>query len=964
MRADAKQLIAVNTPDNRLEIFNIGKHGKLQAAGSVPVGLEPVAVAIHPNGQAWVVNHLSDSVSVVDLNSQPPKVVRTLLVGDEPRDIVFAGENKDRAFITTAHRGQHRTDPSLEGVPGAGDPQLSSPSVPRADVWVFDTNDTGNTFGGTPLKIVELFGDTPRALAVSPDGHYVYAAVFHSGNQTTAIHEAVMCNGFTDDRQGQTPCMVADGISSPAGLPYAELPGGRPGPGTNAYGQPQPWTSLIVQYDQESGEWRDEQGRNFSNAVRFNLPDHDVFAIDSTTLESVAQFDHVGTVLFNMAVNPVNGNIYVSNTEANNATRFEGDGNLTWSTVQGSFAKAQITVINPNNDSVTPRHLNRHINYDKLKQRKGTRNHSLATPLEMAVTSDGKWLYATAYGSSRIGVFRTHELENNALWDGKKREFNPRRISRRYIDVSGGGPAGIILNEQQGVAYVATRFDNGISTIDLIQNREREHLQMFNPEPDSVIAGRPVLYDARTTSSNGEASCAGCHVFGDQDSLAWDLGNPDMPNTETPLDIKLEHTFEWDCLYNGFEDPGCQFSLIVNGDGELRTLASMKGPMTTQTLKGLSNSGHMHWRGDRANGYFGSHTEGDYDEKTSFKNFIVAFEGLNGMKVKLPDDVKARKKGAKVRQLEQDVDRFADFMLQVALPPNPIRNLDNTLSPLAQVGADFFDGPRRSDGLAEDISGQGQDGFTCEGCHRVDPAKGFFGTDGDAAYTLEVQLTKTPHLRNAYTKVGMFGLPDREGFMESHTKEHQGDQIRGFGVLHDGATDTFLNFLKGSVFDNGQQRGGFDIGQGEGHVGIPDMQVRRGLEQYMFEFESDLAPIVGQQLTIDSTPRTGELERLQLLEQRAATPFTSKILGGEVTECDLVASAAVEGYNRGWLYDPSSQTYQSDSVLEQGLSRSQMLQLARTGGQAVTFTCTPPGSGQRIALDRNMNAVFDGDEYY
>ena len=49
----------------------------------------------------------------------------------------------------------------------------------------------------------------------------------------------------------------------------------------------------------------------------------------------------------------------------------------------------------------------------------------------------------------------------------------------------------------------------------------------------------------------------------------------------------------------------------------------MKGPMTTQTLRGLANSGPMHWRGDRSNGFFGVGT----DEALSFDNFIVAFAG-------------------------------------------------------------------------------------------------------------------------------------------------------------------------------------------------------------------------------------------------------------------------------------------------------------------------------------------------
>ena len=63
------------------------------------------------------------------------------------------------------------------------DPQLTTPGVGRADVWVFDADNLGATLGGTPLTIVTLFTDTPRALAVTPDGTTVYAAGFHSGNQ-------------------------------------------------------------------------------------------------------------------------------------------------------------------------------------------------------------------------------------------------------------------------------------------------------------------------------------------------------------------------------------------------------------------------------------------------------------------------------------------------------------------------------------------------------------------------------------------------------------------------------------------------------------------------------------------------------------------------------------------------------------------------------------------------------------
>src|SRR5690606_14360699 len=358
MSPDGTRLYVVNTPDARLEIFALGAGG-IAHVGAVPVGLEPVAVAMRGNNEAWVVNHLSDSVSIVDVSASPPRVKRTLLVGDEPRDIVFAGP--DRAFITTAHRGQHRSHPSLDGVPGAGDPQLTTPGVGRADVWVFDADAPGSGFGGTPLAILNLFGDTPRALAVTPDGGTVYAAVFKSGNQTTTVSEGAVCNGF----HTAGPCTV-DGRM---------MPGGLPPPSTNVEGEPAPETGLIVKYDPDTDAWRDPLGRDWSNAVLFDLPDEDVFAIDAATLTQTAVYNSVGTTLFNMAVNPVSGALYVSNTEARNEVRFEGPGIFGGSSVVGHLAESRITVVTPG--GVFPRHLNKHIDYDISPAPVGTSAHSL-----------------------------------------------------------------------------------------------------------------------------------------------------------------------------------------------------------------------------------------------------------------------------------------------------------------------------------------------------------------------------------------------------------------------------------------------------------------------------------------------------------------------------------------------------------------------------------------------------------
>src|SRR4051812_8940 len=368
---DRQHLFAVNTPDNRLEVFRVQSRALIHTA-SIPVGLEPVAVAVRNDHEVWVVNHLSDSVSVVELDERDGdltgQVARTLLVGDEPRDIVFAGPGRKRAFITTAHRGQN--------IPF--DPQLTTPGVGRADVWVFDAEALGGVLGGTPLTIVTLFTDTPRALAVTPDGSRVYAAGFHSGNRTTSISEVSIPDGFGPD--------------------------GAPGPTTNAEGRPAPEIGTIVKWN--GSHWVDSLGRPRDEHVRFSLPDKDVFVLDAMANPprqlggAAGFFQGVGTILYTMAVNPVNGKVYVANTDANNSDRFEGPGTFAGHSLRGHLHESRITVLSPGggNAAVAPRHLNKHIDYDHCcaPNPNPENDRSLAFPLGLAVTGNGTTLYVAA----------------------------------------------------------------------------------------------------------------------------------------------------------------------------------------------------------------------------------------------------------------------------------------------------------------------------------------------------------------------------------------------------------------------------------------------------------------------------------------------------------------------------------------------------------------------------------------
>jgi DNA-binding beta-propeller fold protein YncE len=732
---DGRHLYAVNTPDNRLEVFRIHGQGLVHAA-SIPVGLEPVAVAARTNREVWVVNHLSDSVSIVAIDPHggdlTGHVERTLLVGDEPRDIVFAGPGRKRAFITTAHRGQN--------IPF--DPQVTTPGVGRADVWVFDAQRLGNALGGTPLTIVTLFTDTPRALAVTPDGFRVYAAGFHSGNRTTIVPETSIPDGFGPD--------------------------GVPGPTTNAEGIAAPEVGSIVKWN--GAHWADTLGRSRDSFVRFSLPDKDVFVLDAMAnpprqvAGASGFFQSVGTILYTMAVNPVNGKVYVANTEANNAARFEGPGTFAGESLRGHLHESRITVLSPQG-GVAPRHLNKHIDYASCCAPipNDENDRSLALPQGMAVTDDGKTLYVAALGSSKVGVFSTAQLEADT--------FVPDAAS--HISLSGGGPTGLVLDDDRKLLYVMTRFDNGISIVDTARRLEAEHVRMHDPEPPSVMIGRQVFYDARLSSSHGDSSCASCHVFGDFDSLAWDLGNPDGVVFDNPGPFITE-------LLN-----------IVTGQPMEPLFHPMKGPMTTQSLRGMAGHGPMHWRGDRTGGNDAPSEQpdsGTFDERAAFDKFNGAFPDLLGRHAVLP---------------QEDMDAFTDFVLQVTYPPNPNRPLDNVLTADQEAGRQLFSTTNCGIPSAPEQNGAV---LTCTSCHVIDPnanpgtAKpGLFGSGSLSGFDFNPQLFKTPHLRNLYQKIGMFGNAENPGFLGGDNG-FKGDQVRGFGLLHDGNVDTAFRFVHGISF--------------------------------------------------------------------------------------------------------------------------------------------------------------------
>ncbi len=829
---EGARLFVANTPDNRLEIYNVTPAALIHV-GSVPVGMEPVAVAARSATEVWVVNHLSDSISIVDLSAADriPRVVETLLVGDEPRDIVFAGPEGDRAFITTAHRGQHSPFP-FDSLVSEG----------RTDVWVFDANDRS-----APLTVLQMFGDTPRPLAVSPDGNTVYAGVFYSGNKTSVLHRETVLGQIGD-------------------------------PETNIDGVPAPLDVGLIVKDDGEGRWFDGNGMEWTNSVRMSLPDYDVFVIDAAaeTPVEIDSISGVGTTLFNMAVSPTGNELFVSNLEARNIVRFEGVGEFAPTTVRGHFIENRISVVDLQNDNaVLPRHLNKHIDYDLELGTPEENAASLATPLEMLFSPAGDELYVAAYGSAKVGIFDTAELIADS--------FTPDPAN--HIELSGGGPSGMVLDAARNRLYVLTRFNNSISVVDLESRAEIDTVSMFSPEPAVVTDGRRFLYDARYTSARGDSSCAGCHIFGDVDHLAWDLGDPDGAVFENlnPLILPLPPQIP-------------------------KEFHPMKGPMTTQSFRGMDNHGPMHWRGDRSGA--NDPDSGDpFDTVAAFRAFNGAFFGLIGR-----EDVLA----------DEEIQAFAEFALTINYPPNPIRSLNNQLTPVQQRGLEAYNNVL-SDGTQ-----------TCNDCHTVDEQAGFFGTSGFSVIRMaggEIrQPLKIPHTRNMYTKVGFFGRS--RGFDDIPPPPTLGPQIRGFGFTHDGSWDTLFNFLQDFTLDD-------------------DIQ-RREVVDLVMAADAELLPVVGQQVTLSqgNVPQVrGQL--VTLLQQAAVT--------APRPACDLIDKGIWGGEARGAVREENG-TFRTDREGEGPLGVRALLQISQRPGQSLTFTCVPPGSGERMGIDRDEDGILDADD--
>ncbi len=626
LSADGTRLFAVNTANNSLSVFDVAQPRSPRLIVEIPVGTGPVSVNAHTDDEAWVVNQASNSVSVASVSKGIVTDTIRTGAGSEPMDVVFAGPNQ--AYISCSRNNQ---------------------------IAVFDV--TTHAL----IRNLPVFGASPRALAVSPDGNTVYAAFAISGNATT---------------------IIPDFLAPPQPPP------------TNKKLPTPPQVALIVAAS--DSQW--------SSYITFKMPDNDVVRIATGVSPTVAgYYSGVGTINLGIAVNPVTGDLFVANTDALNLTFFQPR-------LRGHWVNNRITRIQVANSQITPFDLNPNINYKILPNPAALRT-ALAQPAAVVFDPSGNFMYVAAFGTDRVAQVDT---------SGKVLSFvevsGPGGSGTKADPRHKRGPRGLALNAVSQTLYALNRISNTVSIIDTSRMLKSGEIPVgADPTPPFIKEGRGFLYDAKL-SGNGTGACASCHVDADMDHLAWDLG-----------------------------DRGGSMTQIVQ-HGRIINFHPMKGPMMTQTLRGLLNLSPYHWRGDFPD----------------FPAFNLVFDELMGSS-----------------QLSKaDIAAYTRFVNSILFLPNPNENLDRSL-PTSLAGGNPVAG--QMDFLTIPGSGSGQ---TCNGCHSSNPGP---GTNRIVKGSFLPQPMKVPELRNVYQKL-------------LYTR-HDASTIDGFGMEHDGHLSTAGDLLALPLFN-------------------------------------------------------------------------------------------------------------------------------------------------------------------
>jgi DNA-binding beta-propeller fold protein YncE len=589
------------------------------------------------------------------------------------------------------------------------------------------------------------------------------------------------------------------------------------------------------------------------SVIQFTMPDNDVAEIDVATMTSNRYFTRIGTVNLGLAVQPGSGALFVANTDARNLVHFE-------SNLKGFFSTNRVSRVDVSSGLSTPYDLN--PGFDPANFTLANRTNALSQPTALVFGPSGAFLYLAAFGSDRIA--RMDAASGSVL---ARIELCPTASGSAVDSRHMRGPRGLAL--KPGVAlYVLNRVSGTISIIALPGETVACEIPIgsCDPTPSVIRQGRGFLYDAKH-SANGTVSCATCHVDAEMDMLAWDLGDPGgQPETHESITVIAFGTLQTNTT----------------------TVHPMKGPMVTQTLRGLDSLDPFHWRGDR----------------TNFTHFNLAFTNLLG--------------GTALS--DSDMNAYRDFINTIRFEPNPNQTLDRQF-PASLPG--FAGNPQTGlTNFINNFTGNFASNLTCATCHGFTAGTSRLIINGDSFQVF--QDFKVPHLRNVYQK-------------QNYNPTPGASSIGGFGLTHDGAFRNAFDFLSRPFFQ----------------ALSTDTDSKTHLNAFLQCFDTGISPAVGYARTLNSTNVNSPAisNDWALLEFQAR--FTANV--------ELIVKGTLDGVPHGLFYQASLNLYSTDSTNLPSLTHTQLVAKV-LAGDTLTIMGAPPGSGQRMAVDRDLNGVLDADE--
>ena len=203
---DGKRALVVKSRANRVALLDIDgqkvSYAKVDGKNyDMTSGLNPLNVQVTPDGKLAIVNNIGggqdgqvDTVGVIDLQADPPRVIDQVVVGDGPEGLAMSPAGGYAASVILNGTG--------------GTPKTAFYWHEHSYVSLLKIE------GKTVRNVGQLaVGDLAEGVAFSPDGHFLFVGNFVDGNMdilrldgdTLTIVASFALPGHPASMRGSTP---------------------------------------------------------------------------------------------------------------------------------------------------------------------------------------------------------------------------------------------------------------------------------------------------------------------------------------------------------------------------------------------------------------------------------------------------------------------------------------------------------------------------------------------------------------------------------------------------------------------------------------------------------------------------------------------------------------------------------------------------------------------------------------